>query len=129
MLEHDLGSPEAYSAAAEELVATQRAEEAESVVREGLRRYPRDSAIQSWLPYALLMQGRWRDGFREYETRKPRQDIVERRLPTPEWEGPIAGRSILLWGEQGIGDETNRSPGYARAGNGRAAPARPVRIG
>ena len=84
---------------------TQRAEEAEAVVREGLRRYPGDTIIQSWLASALLMQGRWRDGFREYETRQPRHEIVARRLPTPEWDGPIAGRSILVWGEQGIGDE------------------------
>lgn len=105
MLEHDLEGAEAYRAAAEELVLTQRAEEAESLIREGLRRYPGDADIQSWLPQAVLMQGRWREGFREFEARKPRRDIVARRLPTPEWDGPIAGRSILVWGEQGIGDE------------------------
>lgn len=105
MLEHDLEGPQAYGAAAEELVLTQRAEEAESVVREGLRRYPGHEGIQSWLAQALLMQGRWRDGFREFEARTSRRDVVARRLSTPEWEGPIAGRSILVWGEQGIGDE------------------------
>jgi hypothetical protein len=105
MPEHDLDGPEAYRAAAQELVLTQRAEEAESVIREGLRRYPGDGEIQSWLAQAVLMQGRWRDGFREFEARKSRRDIVARRLPAPEWEGPIAGRSILVWGEQGIGDE------------------------
>jgi hypothetical protein len=105
MLEHDLEGPEAYRATAGELVLTQRAEEAEAVVREGLRRYPGDAEIQSWLAHAVLMQGRWREGFREFESRMPRREIVARRLATPEWDGPIAGRSIMVWGEQGIGDE------------------------
>lgn len=90
---------------AEELLLMQRAEEAEPLILEGLRRFPGNAQIQSWLPYALLMQGRWRDGFREYETRLPRQKLIDRRLTIPEWDGPIAGRSILVWCEQGIGDE------------------------
>lgn len=51
------------------------------------------------------MQGRYRDGFREFEARFHRQAAPPRKLPYPEWDGPIAGRSILVWGEQGIGDE------------------------
>lgn len=95
----------ALFARAKEFVQTQRVEEAEALIRDGLRRFPGDRDIQSWLAPALLMQGKLRDGFREYETRGPRRDILERRLATPEWDGPIAGRSVLVWGEQGIGDE------------------------
>lgn len=101
----DLTTQQAYLAEAEEHVLMQRAEAAEAVIREGLQRFPGDVPLQSWLPFALLMQGRWRDGFREYETRSVRQELVARRMGTPEWDGPIAGRSILVWTEQGIGDE------------------------
>jgi hypothetical protein len=101
----DHTTPQAFGAQAQELVLMQRAEEAEALIHEGLRRFPGHAELQSWLPFALLMQGRWRDGFREYETRRPRQDLLARRMSIPEGDGPIAGRSILVWSEQGIGDE------------------------
>jgi len=101
----DPTTPEALGAQAQELMLMQRAEEAEALILEGLRRFPGHAELQSWLPFALLMQGRWRDGFREYETRAPRQALLARRMGIPEWDGPVAGRSILVWCEQGIGDE------------------------
>lgn len=101
----ELATAESVRAQAEALMLDQRAEEAEAVVRDGLRRLPGQADLQSWLAYALLMQGEWRSGFREYESRQARQEIVARRLEVPEWDGPLAGRSILVWGEQGLGDE------------------------
>lgn len=83
----------------------QRAEDAELVSKAGLALHPNTPELQSSLTEALLMQGRYREGFREYEGRFHRQDAPPRRLPYPEWDGPVAGRSILVWGEQGIGDE------------------------
>lgn len=87
------------------LLAHQRAEEAEALARSGLLGWPGTTVLQMCVAEALLMQGRYRDGFREFESRVHRQIAPPRRLPYPEWDGPIAGRSILLWGEQGIGDE------------------------
>lgn len=95
----------AYRAKASELFKAQHAEEAERTILEGLRRFPGDGDLQSWLPFALLMQGRYREGFREHEARYARQITLARNMPMPEWDGPIAGRSIFLIGEGGIGDE------------------------
>ena len=56
----------------------------------------------------LLGMGRLEEGWRGYRSR---WDIPERRaqkrpFPYPEWRGePLDGRSILVWGEQGVGDE------------------------
>lgn len=105
MLQTDTAEPAAFRAKAAELVKMQRAEEAEAVIREGLRRHPGDGDLQSWLPFALLIQGNYRDGFREHEARYARHQTRAQGFPLPEWDGPIAGRSIFLWGEGGIGDE------------------------
>jgi tetratricopeptide (TPR) repeat protein len=58
---------------------------------------------------SLLSIGRFAEGWAEYEWRWRRKDEAERRnrpLPQPFWDGarPLAGR-LLVWNEQGIGDE------------------------
>lgn len=54
---------------------------------------------------ALLQKGRWEEGWQEYEFRWRRKRTPERRLPFPRWDGaPLAGRTLLLWCEQGLGD-------------------------
>jgi hypothetical protein len=87
-----------------QLLLTQRAEEAEAIAREALGPF-QGRGLSEVLALALLMQGKLRDGFREYEVRKARRDLLDRKLGTPEWDGPIAGRAIMVWGEQGFGDE------------------------
>lgn len=87
------------------LLARQEAEEAELLAVEGLKHHADSPRLRMVLAHALLMQGRYREGFREAEVRVHRAEIPARQLRYPEWDGPIAGRSILIWGEQGIGDE------------------------
>lgn len=57
---------------------------------------------------ALLQLGAWPDGWRRYESRwgqKSEPAVRLRRYPQPLWQGePAAGRTILLWVEQGFGD-------------------------
>ena len=54
---------------------------------------------------ALLRAGRFEDGFREYEWRFQRGEPGPRSCPQPVWDGcPLAGRTILVWAEQGYGD-------------------------
>ncbi|MCK9686976.1 tetratricopeptide repeat-containing glycosyltransferase family protein [Scleromatobacter humisilvae] len=54
---------------------------------------------------ALLRAGRFEEGFREYEWRFRRGEPGPRGCPQPVWDGrPLAGRTILVWAEQGYGD-------------------------
>jgi hypothetical protein len=96
---------EALHAQLAALMADQRAEEAAIEALAGLMRFPDNLVLRNYLAHALLLQGRYRDGFREFEARAHRRDTPARQASYPEWSGPIAGRSILVWGEQGIGDE------------------------
>jgi tetratricopeptide (TPR) repeat protein len=56
----------------------------------------------------LMGMGRLEEGFREYEIRNsPRfRSYVQHVLTAPRWEGePLAGKRLLIVGEQGLGDE------------------------
>ena len=60
------------------------------------------------LAFALLALGRFGEGWRAHLHRlEARQGMTSRRrFAIPAWNGePLAGRHLLLWGEQGIGDE------------------------
>jgi len=53
----------------------------------------------------LLRAGRFDEGFREYEWRFRRDDPAPRAYPQPVWDGrALAGRTLLVWAEQGFGD-------------------------
>jgi len=57
---------------------------------------------------ANLIRGRFEAGWADYELRKLRPDAggVHEQFTLPDWDGaPLAGRSILVYGEQGLGDE------------------------
>lgn len=55
-----------------------------------------------------LAAGRYREGWALFEARREIGDYPEHALPmpAPPWQGwePLAGRRILLWHEQGLGD-------------------------
>jgi tetratricopeptide (TPR) repeat protein len=53
----------------------------------------------------LLVQGKLREGFEQYEWRWKLGTLMPRAFPVPLWNGEdLAGRTILLHGEQGFGD-------------------------
>jgi hypothetical protein len=57
---------------------------------------------------ALLGAGEYREGFALYDLRFSRTKgrVPKPQLSFPEWRGePLAGRSLLVWMEQGFGDE------------------------
>lgn len=56
---------------------------------------------------ALLSRGDFANGWSDYELRNVRTGrSVARRFPFAEWDGAaLSGRHILIYGEQGIGDE------------------------
>ncbi len=73
-----------------------------------------DRAITLWPDYVearhnraaiWLLEGRLTEGFRDYELRLRSRDYPAARWPWPLWQGePLAGRTLVLCPEQGIGD-------------------------
>jgi tetratricopeptide (TPR) repeat protein len=65
-----------------------------------------DNAEAHWnLANALLASGDFARGFAEYEWRFRRAGRGERAISLPRWKGePLAGKTILLTLEQGVGD-------------------------
>jgi len=55
---------------------------------------------------AWLVNGEYAAGWPEYETRLASADLPRRPRSYPRWDGgDPAGRSVLVYGEQGLGDE------------------------
>jgi len=76
--------------------------------REVLRARPGFSPAEENLCLALLAAGDYAEGFRRYDIRFTRKlgRVAKPALSFPEWRGePLAGRSLLVWMEQGFGDQ------------------------
>lgn len=85
-----------------------RTAEAEAEYRAALAIDPDSKAAQLALGSLLLSVGRYREGWSLTEARLAlRPDAAPPiTLSFPEWRGePLAGRSILMWFEQGLGDQ------------------------
>lgn len=55
---------------------------------------------------ARLLTGDYARGWPDYETRLMSEDNPRRPVSFERWRGePLAGRTILVWSEQGLGDE------------------------
>ncbi len=69
--------------------------------------YQPDSASAHWnRSLAWLQQGDYQRGWPEYEWRWRRDRVVRRRLPGAPWDGaPLDGRTLLIYPEQGLGDQ------------------------
>jgi tetratricopeptide (TPR) repeat protein len=54
---------------------------------------------------AWLVMGNWQEGWQEYEWRAQQKEFAPRRFSQPMWDGStLAGKTILLHAEQGLGD-------------------------
>jgi hypothetical protein len=65
-------------------------------------------AARENLCLTLLAQGHYAEGFPLYDVRFTRAvgRVPTPALPFPQWAGePIAGRSLMVWSEQGFGDQ------------------------
>lgn len=83
-----------------------RLEPAEAGYREALRLAPAAGATKRVLATVLLAQGRYAEGFELYEARHELPALTKPALPFPEWRGePVAGKRLLIWPEQGFGDQ------------------------
>jgi tetratricopeptide (TPR) repeat protein len=85
-----------------------RHDEAEAVYRNVLQQHP-DFADARWnLAILLLSRGRYAEGWPHAEARYHPRRTVSVAVPKPgfaQWQGEaLAGKSLVLWHEQGFGD-------------------------
>lgn len=67
---------------------------------------PESGDIHLTKAHLLLSSGRFREGWEEQEYRRLAPEFPRDRFPFPEWQGEdLTGRNLLVYAEQGIGDE------------------------
>ena len=87
-----------------------RCTEAEACYRQILQQAPGFAKASRNLASILLQQGRFGEGWRHYEARYSpdlqQRTAVAPEAPFPQWRGEsLKGKSILVWPEQGFGDQ------------------------
>lgn len=71
-----------------------------------LERDPADGVAAWNLAVMRLASGNFRAAWADYELRWLQPDAVRRNFDFPRWDGsPLAGRTLLIYAEQGLGDE------------------------
>jgi Flp pilus assembly protein TadD len=82
-----------------------RYDEAGECFRRALELNPYHAEAHGNLSHLLLLRGDFDAGWREYEWRWKSRDLRPREFEQPRWDsGPLAGKTILLHAEQGLGD-------------------------
>jgi tetratricopeptide (TPR) repeat protein len=96
---------DAYNHLGMVLMELGRMDEARAAFDQALRLRPDFPEALGNRGMVLLVQGDLEHGWPEYEYRWKCRGFVKRTLPQPQWDGsPLAGRTILLHAEQGLGD-------------------------
>ncbi len=117
----DPGSAMAFNNLGNTFKEQGRIDEAIAVYRRALAIDPSFVDAQYNLSLALLAAGVLDEGWRAHESRWRRSDAPPpRRFPQPVWQGEeLRGRVLLVWCEQGVGDEITQAtmiPDLLRAG-------------
>jgi hypothetical protein len=98
--------PRMQAAWASHLRETRRFAEAEGAWRRTLALAPDYPEAAFILGAVLLAQGRFAEAWPLYDERPARRGMLRRGLKFPEWRGePLAGKRLLIWREQGFGDQ------------------------
>ena len=85
------------------LLGLGRLEEAKQHFKKAIQLNPNDRETHGHLSLALLLEGNYRAGFREYEMRLPANSGSG--FAQPVWQGErLQNKRILLTAEQGVGD-------------------------
>lgn len=85
-----------------------RLDEAEAALRRAHALKPDNAESQLALAGVLLAQGRYAEGWPLFEARHviPTATTRKPEHPQPEWRGePLAGRRLLIWPDEGYGDQ------------------------
>ncbi|WP_258897442.1 MULTISPECIES: tetratricopeptide repeat protein [Burkholderia] len=102
-------SPQALNNQALVLRAAQRWAEAEQFARAACAAAPASPELRFNLACLLLLRGNLDAGWPEYEARwDGSTELTGQRpeFPVPRWRGePLNGKTLLVWGEQGMGDQ------------------------
>ena len=101
------GRAEAYSNKGAALTGLGRLQEAVAAYHDAIRVKPDHAEAHYNEAFAHLLDGRLEEGWPKYEWRFRGGDKTLRRrdVPQPQWNGEdLAGRTILLHAEQGLGD-------------------------
>ncbi len=79
--------------------------EAVALLREAVEEDPSCPEAHAHLGMSLIGAGQFAEGFREYEWRTRLAWAAPRRMAAPVWNGRrMAGRTLVIWDEQGHGD-------------------------
>ncbi|MBY6156651.1 glycosyltransferase family protein [Pseudooceanicola nitratireducens] len=82
---------------------------ARGVLREAMKETPSDPTLRRSMGLELFRGGQIREGIELYDSGRWKLESFRkyhRAYPFPTWGGePLQGRRILLWAEQGIGDQ------------------------
>ena len=77
--------------------------------QEALQLAPQDARVTRSTGLAMFGEGQWAEGLAQYDLKRwelQEFDKFRRAFPFPEWVGePVEGKHLLLWAEQGIGDQ------------------------
>jgi len=86
----------------------QRWDDAERYAARACQLAPDDASFRFNLAIIQLVRGNYAAGWRGHEARWDGAGELRGRrpaLPGPRWQGePLAGKTLLVWGEQGLGD-------------------------
>jgi tetratricopeptide (TPR) repeat protein len=80
----------------------------EALLRKALELAPEDDHVHYNIGLHHLKYGEYAEGWDGYEHRRNFENFIgkHRSIPLPEWDGaPLAGRTLLVLPEQGLGDE------------------------
>jgi Flp pilus assembly protein TadD len=101
-------SPHAHNNYALALREAQRWAEATHAAQTACTLAPADAGMRSNLAMLQLMSGDYANGWLSHEARwSGSSELRGNRpvMPAPTWRGePLAGKTLLVWGEQGMGD-------------------------
>ncbi|ASV97542.1 tetratricopeptide repeat protein [Paraburkholderia aromaticivorans] len=101
-------SPLAHNNYALALREAQRWDDAEQAAQTACALGPEDASLRSNLSMLQLIRGGYAHGWASHEARwDGSAELGGNRpvMPAPLWRGePLAGKTLLVWGEQGMGD-------------------------
>lgn len=101
------GHPHALAGLAQAHHSLGRTDDARQLYRDALARQPNDAETQWNYALASLTAGDFAAGWQAYawRWRKAVPPLPHRVWPWPVWtENDVAGKRLLIWGEQGLGD-------------------------